>query len=132
MTGKERMLNAYRGIFTDRITIAPEFWYYYPARVLGVDMIEFQREVPFHEALLTTFRRFGCEGWGVVFCGGPNANVTRTGTERWIDGNTLEVRSDAKTPFGTLTSASRFTRDEPSWSIEKPIKDFERDLPAWA
>ncbi len=59
-TGKERMLNAYRGIFSDRIAIAPEFWYYYPAKLLGVDMIEFQREVPFHTALKTTFARFGC------------------------------------------------------------------------
>jgi len=35
MTGKQRMLNAYRGIFNDRVAIAPEFWYYYPSKVLG-------------------------------------------------------------------------------------------------
>ena len=39
-TGKQRMLNAYKGVFSDRIAISPEFWYYYPAKVLGVDMIE--------------------------------------------------------------------------------------------
>ena len=39
MTGKQRMLNAYRGLPTDTPAVAPELWYYYPARVLGVDMI---------------------------------------------------------------------------------------------
>lgn len=57
------MLNAYRGIACDRSPVAPEFWYYYPAKLLGVDMIEFQRNVPFHQALKTTFETFGCEGW---------------------------------------------------------------------
>ncbi len=37
------MLNAYRGQFSDRVPVAPEFWYYYSAQVLDVDMIEFQR-----------------------------------------------------------------------------------------
>lgn len=62
MTGRQRMLNAYRGEFSDRIAIAPEFWYYYPAKVLGVDMIEFEQEVPFHLALKTVFEKFDCEG----------------------------------------------------------------------
>jgi hypothetical protein len=131
MTGKQRMLAAYRGEFTDRITIAPEFWYYYPAKILGVDMIEFMREVPFHEALLTTFTRFNCEGWGVVFGSGPNERVTTKSFDRWIDNDTLEVRHETKTPYGTLGSGTRYSRDEPDWSIEKPIKNFVRDLSAW-
>ena len=76
VTPKQRMINAYRGQFSDRVAIAPEFWYYYPAKLLGVDMIEFQREVPFHQALKTTFAKFSCEGW----CNGggsvPNPDVT--------------------------------------------------------
>jgi hypothetical protein len=48
MTGKERMLNAYCGLPNDRPAVAPEFWYYYAAKTLGVEMIEFQREAPFH------------------------------------------------------------------------------------
>ena len=28
MTGKQRMLNAYRGLPNDRPAVAPEFWYY--------------------------------------------------------------------------------------------------------
>jgi hypothetical protein len=66
-TPRQRMLNAYRGVASDRMPVAPEFWYYYPARLLGVDMIAFEREVPFWQALKTTFERWSCEGWGAAF-----------------------------------------------------------------
>jgi len=131
MTPKRRMLNAYRGVFSDRVAVAPEFWYYYPAKLLGVDMIEFARNVPFHLALKTTFETFESEGWGVVFAGPPNDQVTSTSEERWIDDNTLETRCIHKTPYGELTSASRAQRDEPAWSLERPVKDLNRDLLAW-
>ena len=39
-TPKQRMLNAYRGEWSDRAPVAPEFWVYYPAKLLDVDMIE--------------------------------------------------------------------------------------------
>ena len=58
LTPKQRMLNAYRGIPNDRPAVAPELWYYYPARLLGVDMIRFQREIPFHVALKHAFTHF--------------------------------------------------------------------------
>ena len=125
------MLNAYRGCFSDVPAVAPEFWYYYPAKLLGVDMIEFQREVPFHQALRTAFRTFQCEGWGVASARVPNDKVTYSSQDKWLDDDTLEVCCTTRTPRGTLTSTSRFMRDEPSWRIERPIKDLERDLPAW-
>ncbi len=131
VTGKQRMLNAYRGIANDRVAIAPEFWCYYPAKVLGVDMIEFEREVPFHRALKTTFEGFGCEGWGAAFYDIPNEQVKGESQERWIDGDTLEVRSVLHTPRGDLTSTRRYQRQEPSWTVERQVKDLARDLPAW-
>lgn len=131
MTGKQRMLNAYRGVSSDRVAIAPELWYYYPAKVLGVDMIQFQREVPFHQALKTTFETFACEGWGVAFASVPNPDVSTSSRETWLDKDTLEIRSTTRTPHGELTSAQRLSRDEPSWSVERPVKDLTRDLLAW-
>lgn len=131
MTGKQRMLNAYRGVFSDRVAIAPELWYYYPAKVLGVDMIEFLRKVPFHQALKTTFAKFGCEGWGIVFADHPVPDVKHTEEEHWVDDNTLEVLHQDVTPFGTLTSRTHYDRHEPSWATERPLKDMERDLAAW-
>jgi hypothetical protein len=130
-TGKQLMLNAYRGIFSERIAIAPEFWYYYPAKLLGVDMIEFEREVPFHQALKVAFDKFDCEGWGAAFCEIPNARATVRLQDTWLDSNTLEVRRTIKTPAGELADTRRYGRDEPSWVIERQIKDLARDLPAW-
>jgi hypothetical protein len=131
MTGKERMLAAYRGEWGDRVAIAPEFWFYYPARLLGVDMLEFQREVRFHLALKHAFETFGCEGWGAAYSSAPNPHVTVTSTEKWINEDTLEVRRVTHTPAGDLTSTQRLSREEPSWIVERPVKDLVRDLPAW-
>jgi hypothetical protein len=125
------MLNAYRGLPVDRPPVAPELWYYYPAKLLGVDMIRFQREVPFHVALKHAFTHFGCEGWGVAFAGPPNQQVKTESSERWLDADTLEIRTVMHTPHGDLTAGSRLTRDEPGWGTEKPLKDIARDLAAW-
>jgi len=83
------MLNAYRGEWSDVIPVAPEFWYYLPARVLGVDMVTFEREVPLWQALRATFQRYQAEGWCIVSPDRPNpqverqANMTRVGDGRF-------------------------------------------------
>lgn len=125
------MLNAYRGKFSDRVAIAPEFWYYYPAKLLGVDMIEFERNVPFHQALKKTFETYRCEGWGAAFANIPNDKVKTKTKEKWLDSDTLEVRYVTSTSVGSLESASVFSKEEPSWSIERPVKNLEHDLAAW-
>lgn len=127
---KQRMLNAYRGIPSDRPPVAPEFWVYYPAKLMGVDMIEFGK-IPFQQVLKSTFQRFGCEGWGVTSGEIPNPHVRKHGTEKWIDAETLEARTTFTTPRGELTDASRCTRQEPGWVVERFVKDLKRDLPAW-
>lgn len=131
MTPKQRMLNAYRGLPVDKVPVAPEFWYYYPAKLLGVDMIAFAREVPFHQALKRTFEEFQCEGWGAAFPAMPNPLVETKSEERWVSETRLEVRSETRTPAGTLASASLLDREEPGWATERPLKDFESDLAAW-
>ena len=130
-SAKQRMLNAYRGNVSDRVPVAPEFWYYYPAKVLGVDMIEFQRDVPHHQALKTTFETFECEGWGIIPCVVPNPRISSRSKDVWVDSDTLHVTTVLKTPAGNLQSASRLSRDEPGWALERFIKDPARDLPAW-
>jgi len=42
-TPRQRLLAAYEGRFSDIVPVAPEFWYYVPARLLGVSMIETAR-----------------------------------------------------------------------------------------
>lgn len=131
LTPKQRMLLAYRWQRGDRPPVAPEFWYYYPAKLLGVDMIEFQRHVPFHQALKKTFETFDCEGWGIGFCHCPAADIKTTSKELRVSDSAFEVCRETKTPFGVLTSRHRFDKFEPSWCLERAIKDIDRDLPAW-
>jgi len=128
---KQRMLNAYRGLPNDRPAVAPEFWYYYPAKVLGVDMMQFAREVPFHLALKTTFEKFGCEGWGIVGLNVPCPDTTWSSSEHWQDDDTLLIESQVKTPHGTLRTSSCQPRHEPQWAVERPIKSLQTDLRAW-
>jgi hypothetical protein len=131
MTPRQRMLAAYRGLASDTVPVAPEFWYYVPARVLGVDMITFEREVPHWQALQRTFAHYGTEGWGIVSPGIPTPGVRAR--EQWIDlgDGRFESRVTMETPNGTLTRRQRYDRREPSWPVERPIKDFERDWPAY-
>lgn len=131
ITPKQRILNAYRGLPNDHAAVAPEFWYYYPAKVLGVDMIQFQREIPFHLALKHTFKKFDCEGWGIVSAPAPNENCQCRNEEKWISEDNLEVRSTISTSKGNLKSAVRYDRMEPSWTIERPVKDLAKDIPAY-
>ena len=130
-TPKQRMLNAYRGVFCDRVAIAPAFWTYFPAKLLGVDMITFQREVPHHLALKQAFEKFDCDGWGSIGLDTPAADVEYTTEETWVADDCLEVRTTAVTPHGTLTGATRYDRAEPCWTVERAIKDPARDLRAW-
>lgn len=125
------MLNAYRGEPNDRSAVAPEFWYYYPAKVLGVDMIEFEREVPFHLALKETFARFECEGWGIAFPEARPQDVDVRSEESWVEEGRLQSRQIIKTPYGTVESVSQFDREEPCWLLHRPVVDPARDLKAW-
>ncbi len=125
------MLGAYRGLKVDAVPVAPEFWYYYPAKLLGVDMIEFQREVPFHEALKKTFERFACEGWGIAFApSAMDADASQT-TERYVDDSVLHSRTTCRVGAQKFHFATHYSKDEPAWVVERPIKDLGTDLVPW-
>ncbi|MBC7288771.1 MAG: hypothetical protein H5T86_12190, partial [Armatimonadetes bacterium] len=53
--------------------------------------------------------------------------------EDWLDlgEGVFESHLSIETPYGVLTSRTRYNRSEPSWVIERPIKHFERDWPAY-
>jgi len=125
------MVAAYRGLPVDTVPVAPEFWYYVPAKVLGVDMITFERELPHWQALQRTFAHYGTEGWGIVFPSIPTPDVRAR--EEWVDlgDNRFESRVTIETLEGTLARRQRYDRREPSWAVERPIKVFERDWPAY-
>ena len=126
-TPKDRMLNAYRGIFSDRYPVAPEFWVYYPAKILKIDMITLERELPLWQSLQKTFNYFKCEGWAIT---GPDYSNPRIKTkERFtkLEDGRYESRVEIITGYGSVYSRTLFPTDEPCWVIERPIKNLERD-----
>ncbi len=124
------MLAAYEGRFSDCVPVAPEFWYYIPARVLGVPMWSLEIEIPHWQALQTTFNHYACEGWGIVAPGTPNdyGGVRRTVIRR-VSPERLEATSEMVSGGQTLVSRKVYTDTEPSWITERPIKDFAKDWP---
>lgn len=125
ITPKKRMLAAYRGDKLDRYPIAPEFWYYYPAKLLKVDLITFEREIEFWRALQETFKYFNCEGWGII--GPAYSSLEVKIEERFvkIGDNRYELKRNIIAKNGNLTSRVLFTKENPSWILERPVKKIE-------
>jgi len=125
LTPRARMLAAYQGYPVDMTPVAPEFWYYIPARLLGIPMYTLELEIPHWQALQQTFRHYHCEGWGIVAPGSP---VQTTCSHTWLEDNRLEEI----TRLGPLCSRRILGPTEPSWLVERYIKDFEHDWPIYA
>ncbi|MBN1675093.1 MAG: hypothetical protein JXR37_28895 [Kiritimatiellae bacterium] len=132
MTPRQRMLAAYRGEIPDTVPVAPEFWYYVPCRLLGVSMVEFERDIPLWQALQQTFRHYRTDGWGIVPIGVPGPDLKSKGAFRELGRGRYEASHEVTTPHGTLRCRSQYDEQEPSWPVERYIKDFERDWPAYA
>jgi hypothetical protein len=130
-TPRQRMLNAYRGVPSDRMPVAPEFWYYYPARLLGVDMITFEREVPFWQALKTAFETWSCEGWGAAFPTLIMDGVDTTKRETRLDEGRFRQTTVLRCHGREFESSIIFDTREPSAMESFPVRD-PADLPVYA
>ncbi|MEK6795970.1 MAG: uroporphyrinogen decarboxylase family protein [Spirochaetota bacterium] len=127
ITPKQRMLNAYRGLPNDRPAIAPEFWYYYPAKVLGVDMIRFEKDIPLWQALLTTFKKYGTEGWGAAFAAQNNPHTKGSSREERLADGRLRHTNTISYKDKSFTSVRMYDKEEPSWT-EKYLLDDAADI----
>lgn len=126
------MLAAYEGRFSDCIPVAPEFWYYIPARVLAVPMVTLELEIPHWQALQTTFKHYGCEGWGIVAPERPqDYGGLRKEFVRRVEPEVYESTTTWQSGDHCLTMRKQLTYAEPSWIIERPIKDFHEDWPVY-
>lgn len=132
VTPRERMLAAYEGRFSDCVPVAPEFWYYIPARVLGVPMATLELEIPHWQALQATFKHYGCEGWGIIAPGIPSdyGGMRKTVIRR-VNAERLEATTEMTSGGHTLISRKLFTNTEPSWTTQRPIQDFVSDWPIY-
>lgn len=122
-TPKQRMLNACRGVFSDRLPVAPEFWYLFPARVLGVSMVEFERELPFWQSLQTVFRAYDCEGWGAAFPETENEDLKKTVSLKKLDGSQYRETTVIDYRGAQFESSKIFDLSEPSWAEKHLAED---------
>ncbi len=130
---RERMLSAYEGRPSDVVPVAPEFWYYVPAKLLGLPMYQFELEVPHWQALQHTFRHYACEGWGIVAPESPKDwGARQASVTRRIDEGRFEVTNTLERAGHVLTSRTVMDAREPSWVVERYIKDFDADWPLYA
>jgi hypothetical protein len=129
---RQRMLAAYQGTASDRIPVAPEFWYYIPARLLNIPMYQLELEVPHWQALHQTFKHYACEGWGIVQPGRPQGwGYPETHHLRRISEDRLEELALIEGDNFTLTARTLYDRFEPSWQTERYVKNFDLDWPVY-
>ena len=133
-TPRERMLAAYEGRPPDTVPVAPEFWYYLLAGLLGVPMMDFEREVPHWKALQITFKHYRCEGWGIVDPAVPEGwgGIRHTTSDARISDDRIELLNVLEFDGHRLRSRSIMDAREPSWLVERYIKDFDRGWPVYA
>jgi hypothetical protein len=131
LTPRQRMLAAYVGEPSDRTAVAPEFWYYVPARLMGLSMVDFQMQVPHWQALQFTFKHYGCEGWGIVAPGAPDWGGEQSTRMTRLDERRFEEATTIAFEGRVLTSRALYDVDEPSWQLEHYVKDWEADWPVY-
>lgn len=126
-TPKQRMLNAYRGKLSDRTPVAPEFWYLFPARILGVNMVEFEREIPFWKSLQTVFRCYGTEGWGIIAPKEIHPDMKRDVKLEKIKETAYRETVTLQYHGDNYESTRIYDQLEPSW-MEKHLAEDLQDL----
>ena len=122
-TPKQRMLNAYRGLENDVVPAAPEFWFFYPAKVLGIGVDEFQREVPHYEGMLAAFRKFKCEGWGIAGAVQGNPHVEVSSIYKCIGGDRFRDLQQVSCGGRVFTRSYLYSKTVPFWSEQFAVTD---------
>lgn len=133
MTGKERMLAAFRGEEPDRVPISPDISNMIPCRLTGKPFwdIYLSMKPPLHVAYMEAAKKFGFDAWYIY--GGIPSERADASVEDWsckIIEETDErkvQRCFVKTPYGKLEQKTIYPRDNPPWTVEKPIKELEED-----
>jgi len=124
---KERMLRAYKGQFSDRYAVAPEFWFYLPARLLKMDMVELEREHPHWKVLQDTFNYYGSEGWGSASPNIVNQNKETSVILKAVSETRYREEITTKYKGKKFFSTIIYDKNEPSW-LEKLIAGSVNEL----
>ena len=137
MTGKERMLSAYRREPADRPPISPEIW---SATVLEYTGLPFHKcygpfaEEDYTALWLETQKAFGFDAWLLSDLDKPDEgnNYDVRAESRFINPETIETKRVIKTVRGDLEWITRTTNIYDGWGYANPVRDFSRDIGAYA
>jgi uroporphyrinogen decarboxylase len=132
MTPRERITTALRNRQPDRVPATPDTSIMIPCRLQRKPFweMEVNENPPLWKAYIEAVRYFGTDGW--MFNGRlemktkPEVThewkVTRKTADRW------EVSGVYRTPDGDLTYTNVSPRDNPTTTVEHPVKDFKKDF----
>jgi len=132
MSGKERIMTALRNKQPDRVPATPDISIMIPTKLTGKPSweVEFNKNPSLQAAYINAAKHFGIDGW--LYNGRLNfqfrskveyeSKVISRSDEKWV------VQTIIKTPDGDLTAVDVYPKDNPSTTIEKPVKNFKEDF----
>ena len=141
MTGRERMLTAFRRGKADTVPVSPDISAMVPVRLSGKPFDEMFLDGKPHDgyasasvaqAYVDAVRYYGMDGWYIY---GSMKEISPPGRPHWQsrlenlpEGGQRKYES-CQTPYGELTRKTLYPIGEPPWEEEKPVKDLRRDWP---
>jgi uroporphyrinogen decarboxylase len=141
MTGRERMLTAFRREKADTVPVSPDISAMVPVRLSGKPFDEMFLDGKPHngyasasvaQAYVDAVNYYGMDGWYIYGSMREIAPGDRprwqTRLERLPEGGQMKYQV-AQTPYGELTQKILYPVGEPPWEEEKPVKDLHRDWP---
>lgn len=139
MTGKERLLTAFRRKIPDHVPACPDISVMVPAKLTGKPFYDLFLDgrphngwtsATYAEAYVDAVKYFGMDGWYIY--GGlieKRPEDAPQFSEKIINKpNGKLVERTCITPLGELTEKEMFFADEPPWREDKPIKDLKKDF----
>ena len=135
MTGKERMLAAFRREEPDRVPVSPDISNMIPCRLTGKPFwdIYLSMTPPLHVAYMEAVKKFRFDAWYIY--GGISGERVGVAVDDW-NCKIIEETDERKvqmcfveTPYGKLEQRIIYPRDNPPWMVEKPIKELKEDWP---
>ena len=141
MTGRERMLTAFRRQKADSVPVSPDISAMVPVRLTGQPFDEMFLDGKPHngyasasvaQAYVDAVKYYGMDGWYIY---GSMREISPEGRPQWQSrlerlpqGGQMKYEV-AQTPYGELTKKTLYPVSEPPWEEEKPVKDLRRDWP---
>ena len=141
MTGRERMLTAFRRGKADTVPVSPDISAMVPVRLSGRPFDEMFLDGLLHngyasasvaQAYVDAIRYYGMDGWYIY---GSMREISPADRPQWQarlerlpEGGQVKYET-AQTPYGELSRQTLYPVSEPPWEQEKPVKDLHRDWP---